>query len=275
MAERTWPVLVAEAVGTFLFFFIGAGAVVVTTVAGPGGPGLVGVALAHGLALAVLVSALAAVGSGHFNPAVSFALWVAGRMTAARVGMFVVAQLAGAVVAGLALRALFSPAAWGPTKIGTPALGSGVGPAAGIAIEAVLTLLLVLVVFGTAVDSRAPQLGGLAIGLAVAADILMGGPLTGAAMNPARWFGPAVASGALDNWYVWWIGPLAGAAVAGLLYRYAFATPESIGLQEEAKRTLDAPEGVGDDEHAHHHDEDAGHHGHDPMAAPQQGDDRT
>ena len=275
MAERTWPVLVAEAVGTFLFFFIGAGAVVVTTVAGPGGPGLVGVALAHGLALAVLVSALAAVGSGHFNPAVSFALWVAGRMTAARVGMFVVAQLAGAVVAGLALRALFSPAAWGPTKIGTPALGSGIGPAAGIAIEAVLTLLLVLVVLGTAVDSRAPQLGGLAIGLAVAADILMGGPLTGAAMNPARWFGPAVASGALDNWYVWWIGPLAGAAVAGLLYRYAFATPESIGLQEEAERTLDAPEGVGDDEHAHHHDEDAGHHGHDPMAAPQQGDDRT
>ena len=275
MAERTWPVLVAEAVGTFLFFFIGAGAVVVTTVAGPGGPGLVGVALAHGLALAVLVSALAAVGSGHFNPAVSFALWVAGRMTAARVGMFVVAQLAGAVVAGLALRALFSPAAWGPTKIGTPALGSGIGPAAGIAIEAVLTLLLVLVVFGTAVDSRAPQLGGLAIGLAVAADILMGGPLTGAAMNPARWFGPAVASGALDNWYVWWIGPLAGAAVAGLLYRSAFATPESIGLQEEAERTLDAPEGVGDDEHAHHHDEDAGHHGHDPMAAPQQGDDRT
>jgi len=275
MADRTWPALVAEAVGTFLFFFIGAGAIVVTTVAGPGGPGLVGVALAHGLALAVLVSALAAVGSGHFNPAVSFALWVGGRMTATRVGMFVVAQLAGAVVAGLALRALFSPAAWGPTKIGTPALGSGIGPAAGIAIEAVLTLLLVLVVLGTAVDSRAPQLGGLAIGLAVAADILMGGPLTGAAMNPARWFGPAVASGALDNWYVWWIGPLAGAAVAGLLYRYAFATPESIGLQEEAERTLDAPEGVGDDEHAHHHDEDAGHHGHDPMAAPQQGDDRT
>ena len=84
------------------------------------------------------------------------------------------------------------------------------------------------------------------------------------------------ASGAFDNWYVWWVGPLAGAAVAGLLYRYAFATPEStIGLQEEAEGALDAPEGVGDDEHAHHHDEDAGHHGHDPMAAPQQGNDGT
>jgi aquaporin TIP len=284
MAERSWPALVAEAVGTFLFFFIGAGAIVVTTVAGPGGPGLVGVALAHGLALAVLVSALAAVGSGHFNPAVSFGLWVAGRMAAARVAMFIVAQLAGAVAAGLALRALFSPAAWGPTKIGTPALGSGVAPAAGIAIEAVLTLLLVMVVFGTAVDSRAPQLGGMAIGLAVAADILMGGPLTGAAMNPARWFGPAVASGALDNWYVWWTGPLAGAAAAGLLYRYAFAMSETevehvhgatIGLQGEAEGTLDAPEGVGDDEHAHHHQEDAGHDGHHPMAPPQEDDERT
>ena len=284
MSERTWPALVAEAVGTFLFFFVGAGSVVVATVAGPSGPGLVGIALAHGLVLAVLVSALAAVGSGHFNPAVSFGVWVAGRMSAARVGMFVVAQLAGALAAGLALRALFSPAAWGPSNIGSPALGTGVTPMAGIAIEAVLTVVLVLVVFGTAVDDRAPQLGGLAIGFAVAADILMGGPLTGAAMNPARWFGPALASGALDNWYVWWIGPLIGAGIAGLLYRYAFAGPgpevvhahgATIGLEEEAEGTLDAPEGVGEDQHTHHHDEEAGHHGHDPVVPSQQGDDRA
>src|SRR6476661_1691179 len=224
MAERTWPVLVAEAVGTFLFFFVGAGAIVVSTIAGPNGPGLVGIALAHGLVLAVLVSALAAVGSGHFNTADSFGVWVAG-----------------------------------------------------IAIEAVLTVIVVLVVFGTAVDDRAPQLGGLAIGLAVAADILMGGPLTGAAMNPARWFGPAVASGALDNWYVWWIGPLVGAGIAGLLYRYAFAGPgpevahthgATIGLEEEAEGSLQAPEGVRQHEHTHEHDEDAGHHGHDPMSPP-------
>src|SRR5205085_1170380 len=89
-------------------------------------------------------------------------------------GLHVRAHLAGALAAGLALRALFSPTAWGPSNIGTPALGSGVSPVAGIAIEAVLTVILVLVVFGTAVDDRAPQLGGLAIGLAVAADILMG-----------------------------------------------------------------------------------------------------
>jgi len=283
MTERTWPVLLAEAVGTFLFFFVGAGAIVVNTIVGPSGPGLVGIALAHGLVLAVLVSALAAVGSGHFNPAVSFAIWIAGRMSAVRVGMFVVAQLAGALAAGLALRALFSPASWGPSNIGTPALGTGVTPVAGIAIEAVLTVILVLVVFGTAVDDRAPQIGGLAIGLAVAADILMGGPLTGAAMNPARWFGPAVASGALDNWYVWWVGPLLGAGVAGLLYRFAFAGPgpevvhahgATIGLDEEAEGSLQTPEGVGENQHPHQHDEDAGHHGHDPMSPSQEANQR-
>ena len=81
--------------------------------------------------------------------------------------------------------------------------------------------MLLLAVFGTAIDRRAPKIGGLAIGLAVTADVLMGGPLTGAAMNPARWFGPAVASGTFTDWYVWWIGPLVGAAVAALVYRYA------------------------------------------------------
>ena len=86
-----------------------------------------------------------------------------------------------------------------------------------------LTLLLVMAVFGTAVDPRAPKLGGMAIGLAVAADIMMGGPLTGAAMNPARWFGPAVASGDYTNWYVWWIGPLIGGIVGAVIYRYALA----------------------------------------------------
>jgi aquaporin Z len=227
MGERVGQALVAEAVGTFLFFFVGAGAVVLTTIAGPNGPGLVGVALAHGLVLAVLVSALAAVGSGHFNPAVSFALWVAGRMPLTRAALFVLAQLLGAISSGLALRALLPETAWSPTHIGSPALGEGVSPGTGMVIEAVLTVVLVLAVFGTAVDERAPRIGGLAIGLAVAADILFGGPLTGAAMNPARWFGPAVAAGFLDDWYVWWIGPLAGGGVAALLYRFVFAQPAS------------------------------------------------
>ena len=223
--DRAVAALIAEATGTFLFFFVGAGSVVLGDyLAGNGGtgPGLLGVAFAHGLALAVLVSALGAVSGGHFNPAVTLAVWIMGKITLLRAGLYLVAQLVGALAAGLALKLVFADA-WQASNIGTPALGPGITPLIGIGIEAVLTALLVLAVIGTAVDPRAPKIGGLAIGLAVAADILVGGPLTGAAMNPARWFGPAVASGAYADWYVWWIGPAIGAAVAALLYLSALA----------------------------------------------------
>jgi MIP family channel proteins len=223
--DRAVAALIAEAIGTFLFFFVGAGSVVLGDyLAGNGGtgPGLIGVAFAHGLALAVLVSALGAVSGGHFNPAVTLAIWIMGRITPLRAGLYVVAQLIGALAAGLALKLVFADA-WQASNIGTPALGTGITPVVGIAVEAVLTALLVLVVIGTAVDSRAPKIGGLAIGLAVAADIRVGGPLTGAAMNPARWFGPAVAAGAYADWYVWWIGPAIGATVAALVYRTTLA----------------------------------------------------
>jgi MIP family channel proteins len=229
MLGRLGAALVAEGVGTFLFFFVGAGAVVLTTHAGDGGPGLVGVALAHGLILGVLVSAFGAISGGHFNPAVTVAVRLAGRIGWSHAVLYVVAQLAGAVAAGLALRAVFPESSWQPTDIGTPALGPGISVGAGIAIEAVLTLVLVLTVFGTAIDPRGPKIGGLAIGLALTADILLAGPLTGGAVNPARWFGPALASGSFDNWYVWWVGPLIGAIVAAILFRYVFegeAEPE-------------------------------------------------
>lgn len=234
---RLTSVLVAEAIGTFLFFFVGAGAVVLGSHTGDGGGGLVGVALAHGLALAVLVSALGPISGGHFNPAVTLGVWMTGRIDATRAGLYVVAQLAGALAAGLALRVVFPESSWEPVALGTPAIGPGISVLAAIVIEAVLTILLLFAVFGTAIDRRAPKIGGLAIGLAVAADILMGGPLTGAAMNPARWFGPAVASGTFADWYVWWIGPLLGAALAALIYRY---TLEERGAPEVTPAT---PEG--------------------------------
>jgi MIP family channel proteins len=230
MQTRLGAALVAEAIGTFLFFFVGAGSVVLTAEAGPGGPGLVGVALAHGLALAVMVSAFGAISGGHFNPAVTVAVRLAGRIEWSHAAMYVVAQLIGAVGAGFALAWVLPESLADRTSLGTPALGAGIGVVEGIAIEAVLTLLLVLVVFGTAVDARAPRLGGMAIGLAVAADVLMGGPLTGAAMNPARWFGPAVAAGAYEDWYVWWVGPLIGAIVAAVLYRYVFEGEAEAGV---------------------------------------------
>jgi MIP family channel proteins len=221
MDRKLTAALVAEAAGTCLFFIVGAGSIVLGTFAPPG-PDLLGVALAHGLVLAVLVSSLGAVSGAHFNPAVTFGLWIAGKIDAPRAGMYVVAQLVGAVLAGFALRFIF-PDAWAPSHIGVPALAASVSPATGIALEAIMTIVLLLAVFGTAVDPRGPRIGGLAIGLAIAADILVGGPVTGAAMNPARWFGPAVASGFFDNALVWIVGPLLGAAVAAIGYRWLFS----------------------------------------------------
>ena len=208
--------LVAEAVGTFLFFFVGAGSVLALGSGSDPSASLLLVAAAHGLALAVVVSALGAVSGAHVNPAVTFGLWIAGKIDL-RTGLgYVVAQLIGGAAAGYALVAFI-----GPIHPTVPALGAGVTAAQGVGIEGILTMVLLLAVFGTAVDARGPKIGGLAIGLAVFADILLGGTLTGAAMNPARWFGMALWDG--PNWansWVWIVGPLVGAAVVALLYRY-------------------------------------------------------
>ena len=229
--RRAVAPVVAELAGTFLFFFVGMGAVAsLDRAAASGGvldgaAGLIVVALAHGIVLAVLVSALGVISGAHFNPAVTFGVWLAGKLAWRRAAAYVVAQLIGALLAALALRVIFSAAV--SPSLGTPALGTGIDPLAGILVETVLTVILLTAVFGTAIDPRAPKIGGLAIGFAVAADILMGGPLTGAAMNPARWFGPAAATGIWDNWYVWIIGPLLGAAIVALAYRYLFAPSEA------------------------------------------------
>jgi len=220
--------LLAEIAGTFMFFVIGAGAIVTSVAAGSPSNSLLAIALAHGLALAVAVSSFGAISGGHFNPAVTFGLAIARKHPWPRVLTYWAAQLIGALLAGLVLRLFFEPflAAATQTHLGTPTVNSAVSPVLAIVIEAVLTLFLVWTVFGTAVSPNAPRIAGFGIGLIVTADILIGGPLTGAAMNPARWLGPAVVSGYLDNWYVYWIGPLIGAALAGLSYRYIFGPPE-------------------------------------------------
>jgi MIP family channel proteins len=215
--------LIAEACGTFWFFFIGAGTILTVTAMNAGG--LLEIALAHGITLAVAVSAFGALSGAHFNPAVTFGLAVAGRHPWARVPTYWLAQLAGGVLAGFALRYVFdfAIAAIDKTHLGTPALAGTITPGVGIVIETLLTIFLVWAVYGTAVSPLAPRIAGFGIGLTVMTDILLGGPLTGAAMNPARWFGTAVPAGFFDNWYVYWIGPLLGAAIAGLLIRYLFA----------------------------------------------------
>jgi MIP family channel proteins len=210
---------VAEAIGTFLFFFIAAGAALVVT--GDPAAALLVVALAHGVVLAVLVSSFGAVSGGHFNPAVTLGLAVAGLIGPIKGAVYVVAQLFGAAAAGFALAYFL-----GDVNAAVPALGAGVDPTEGIILEAIMTTVLLFAVFGTAVDKRGPAIGGLAIGLAVAVDIFFGASLTGAAMNPARWFGLAVAAGDYANWYVWWIGPFLGAVVVALLYRFLLAPPD-------------------------------------------------
>ena len=216
--------LLAEAAGTFWFIFIGAGALIAD--ANASGGGLLTIALANGIALAVAVSAFGALSGAHFNPAVTFALAIIGWHPWSRVPTYVVAQLAGALLAGFALRGVFdfALAAIDKTHLGTPALANGVSLPVGIGVEALLTIFLVWAIYGTAVSPLAPRITGFGIGLAVASDILMGGPLTGAAMNPARHLATAVPAEFFDNWYVYWIGPLLGAAIAALSIRYIFAS---------------------------------------------------
>jgi len=225
MSEHT-RALLAEACGTFWYVLIGAGAIVTNQVTN-GVVGLVGVALAHGLALSVAIMSFGAVSGGHFNPAVTFGLAVAKKHPWPRVPAYIGAQLAGALLAGIFLRLIFdyAPVAMQQTDLGTPGVGPGVTLLTAIIVETLLTLFLLCAFLGTAVSPNAPRIAGFGIGLTVTADILMGGPLTGASMNPARWFGPAVASGSLRDGAVHIIGPLLGAAIAGASYLYIFGHP--------------------------------------------------
>lgn len=225
MADELDPrKLVAEAVGAFTLVFAGVSAICLA--AGNASIGLLEIAFAHGLAIALMVSALGAVSGGHFNPAVTAGFWVTRRISTVLALGYVLAQLAGGIVAALLLVVLIPEGLRDAANLGTPALGPGIGFGAGVGIEVVLTFFLVLVVFGTAVDRRAPKLGGMAIGLTITMDILAGGPLTGAAMNPARALGPALVSGNWGDHLVWWIGPIIGGVLAAMLYHYVFMTPE-------------------------------------------------
>jgi MIP family channel proteins len=212
-----WRPALAELVGTFAFVFVGAGSIVTDSYT-HGAVGLLGIALAHGLMLSIMVSIFGAVSGGHLNPAVTVGAWVAGKVDRSTVVFYIAAQLIGGSLAGFLLRGLFPEAAWQAVHLGTPALAAGVSPAAGLVLEAVLTFFLMLAVLGTAMDSLAPKIGGFGIGLTVGAEILVGGPLTGAAMNPARIFGPALAAGFWENHWLYWIGPIAGAAFASWVY---------------------------------------------------------
>jgi len=223
MEERNLvKAMVAEAVGTFALIFIGVLAIAaVSYVRAPAGlSNLTSIALAHGLTIMVMVAALGAVSGGHFNPAITFGFVVTRRMSIVNGAVYWLAQLIGASLAALLLVPILGASLVG---VGTPALGAGVSFSSGVILEAVGTFFLVLVVFGTAVDERAPaSIYPIVIGLTIALDIMAFGPLTGSAVNPARAFGPALASGQWANQLVYWIGPLVGGTLAALLDYYFF-----------------------------------------------------
>ena len=215
--------LVAEFLGTFALCVVGAGAIC-TNQWTEGSLGLLGIAIAHGAVLAVMISTLGHISGGHFNPAVTIGVFTARKIDGRRAAGYLLAQLAGAAAAGCLLAWIFPASVWQPVHLGTPALSAGVGVAQGILVELVLTCFLVLAVFGTAVDPKGSwgAIAGFGIGTALLFGILVGGPLTGAALNPARAFGPALASGFWDHHVVYWIGPLLGGILAAVLYSIAF-----------------------------------------------------
>ncbi|MDQ3858175.1 MAG: aquaporin [Actinomycetota bacterium] len=219
--EREWPQRgVAEFVGAFALVFVGAGSIAVAD-------GLVGIAFAHGLVIAVMASAVGHISGGHFNPAVTFGFLVTRRIAPSLALVYWAAQALGGVLGALLLTLVLPDELTDPSKLGVPALGNGVGAGAGLVIEAVLTFFLVWVIFATAADARGTfaSIAGLAIGLTITLDILMGGPLTGAAMNPARALGPELVEGEWADAWVWYLGPLAGGAAAALLYEVLYLRP--------------------------------------------------
>jgi aquaporin Z len=208
---------IAEFIGTFALIFVGVGAIAGDYLNG-GQTGLVGIALAHGLTIAVMVSATAAISGGHLNPAVTIGLMCANKVNVPSAINYIAAQCLGAITAAVLLKVCLPAAALTAVNMGTPALASGITTSMGLITEIILTFFLVFVVYGTAVDKRAPKVGGLFIGLTVTLDILIGGPITGAAMNPSRHLGPAMLGGGWNNLWLYWVGPVIGGILAALCY---------------------------------------------------------
>ncbi|MFA7277387.1 MAG: MIP family channel protein [Candidatus Gracilibacteria bacterium] len=207
-----WKKYVAELLGTFMLIFAGAGSIMAYEANGI--PETLGVAIAHGLAIMIGVYAFGGISGAHMNPAVTIGLWVGKKIRTNDVPGYILAQLVGASLAALILKLMFIDTL--AATLGIPALGPGVSPLSGVIAEAVMTFLLVWTVYAVAVDgeNKTGNMAGLVIGGVIALDIMVGGALTGGAMNPARWFGPALISNTWSHWYVYLAGPLVGSLLA-------------------------------------------------------------
>ena len=229
----------AEAIGTFFLTFIAAGAIC-TDLATGGKLGVLGIAVAYGLAMSIAVSATMNISGGHINPAVTLTMWVYKKIDTDKTIYYIIAQFVGAIIAAGILVAFFGTTADATEGgFGTPHVtkllqqSTSQAQIVAIGIEAVLTLLLVFAVFGTVVDPKAPKIGGFGVGMTVCAAFLVGGPFTGAALNPARAFGPAIWEAGirgdfslLKEFLVYLIGPVVGGILAGGLYLNYILPPD-------------------------------------------------
>jgi MIP family channel proteins len=238
---------VAEFVGTLALVFIGAGSVVVAIGNGGGYTGLIGVALAHGVVLATFISNFGHISGAHFNPAVTMAVWVGGKIETIRAGWYVVAQIAGATAGAGLLRWVLPEQIWRDASLGATTVNHQLGITNGKAVllEAILTFFLATTVYAAAVDDRGvfKSIAGLAIGLVLVFDILVGGQLTGASMNPARTFGPALVAGEWADFWVYVVGPMSGGILAAAFYVSVFMRSRAVA----APRT-ETPIGGGPEE---------------------------
>lgn len=224
---KTLRPCVAEFLGTFYLCFAGIAAILSNTPDVGGMSGLLGIALAHGLALSIAVNVFGGVSGAHVNPAVTAGFLVTGRIAPSLAACYVVAQLLGATTAAGFCRVIFPPESVSLTHLGLPLPAAWASTGVILLTEFILTFLLMTSVFGTAVDERgrAVKIGGFGIGLTVAFDILAGGAVTGASMNPARSFGPALELLYWQFHWMYWVAPIAGACAAALLYEHVLLRP--------------------------------------------------
>ncbi|KAI3804369.1 hypothetical protein L1987_25854 [Smallanthus sonchifolius] len=190
-----------------------------------GPAGLVAIAIAHALALFVGVSMAANISGGHLNPAITFGLAIGGNITIITGLFYWIAQCLGSIIACLLLEFVT-----GGLAVPTHGVADGLTSLQGVVFEIIITFALVYTVYATAVDPKKGSLGTIApiaIGFIVGANILAAGPFSGGSMNPARSFGPAVVSGDFSQNWIYWVGPLIGGGLAGLIYGDVF-----IGLYE-------------------------------------------
>jgi MIP family channel proteins len=209
--------LVAEFIGTFGFVFISVGAISADQMLS-GRLGPLALVLASGIALAAMMSATAAISGGHLNPAITFGIFLARKIDRGTAISYIVSQCLGALVAMMILQLTMPTVSLAAVWFGTPKLGVNISLIQGLVAEFVMSFFLMFVFCGTMLDQRAPKVGGLFVGLISAVGLLVAGPISGGVFNPARHFGPALISGNMDNFWIYWIGPAAGAALAALVY---------------------------------------------------------